>query len=63
MNIFFNMCLDLLPIRIGRIRIGMPWMPIPDQFRQNFAEPTQSGTDLQYWKILKYLDFYRFLTS
>ncbi len=25
---FFN-CLELMPIRIDRIRIGMPWMPLP----------------------------------
>jgi hypothetical protein len=57
------MCLDLLPIRIGRIRIAMPLIPIPDKIRQNFAEPTQPGTDPQYWKIPKYLDFCRFQTS
>jgi hypothetical protein len=39
------MCLELLSIRIGRIRVGIHWMPIPDQIRQNFAEPTQSGTN------------------
>jgi hypothetical protein len=51
-KMFKNMCLDLLPIRIGRIRIGKPLMPIPHRIQQNFAEPTQSGTDPQHWKIL-----------
>ncbi len=36
--IYFFICLELLLIRIGRIRIGMPWMPIP--IRQNEADPT-----------------------
>ncbi len=50
-RLFLNMCLDLLQIRIGLIRIRIPWMPIPDKIRQNFAEPNQSGTDPQHWKI------------
>jgi hypothetical protein len=39
------MCLELKPIRIGQIRIGMPYMPIPIPIRQNYADPTRP--DLQ----------------
>jgi len=33
-------CLELIPI-LGRIRIGMPWMPIPIRIRQNYVDPTR----------------------
>jgi hypothetical protein len=35
--IYFLICLALIPIRVGRIQIGMPSMPIP--IRQNDADP------------------------
>jgi hypothetical protein len=34
--------LELIPIRIGRIRIGMPWMPIPSRIWKNNADPIPS---------------------
>jgi hypothetical protein len=34
------------PIWIGLIRIGMPWMQIPIQIRQNDADPTRSGSTM-----------------
>ncbi len=36
-------CLELIPIRIGRIRIGKPWITIPIRIRQNDADPSRSG--------------------
>jgi hypothetical protein len=33
------MCLELIPIRIGRIGNGKPWMPMPIPIRQNDADP------------------------
>jgi hypothetical protein len=40
----FFICLELIPVRISRVRIGMPWMPIPILIRQNDADPTRSGS-------------------
>jgi hypothetical protein len=40
----FFICLELIPIRFGRILISMPWMPIPIRSRQNYADPTRSGS-------------------
>ncbi len=39
-------CFELIPIRNRRIRISMPWMPIPIQIRipQNDMDPTPSGS-------------------
>ncbi len=34
-------CLEMIPIRIHRIRIDMPWMPF--RIRQNDEDPTGSG--------------------
>jgi hypothetical protein len=34
------MCLELIPIQIGRIWIGMPWILIRIQIWQNDADPT-----------------------
>jgi hypothetical protein len=33
------MCLELIPIRIGRIRIDMSWMMIPIRIRENDPDP------------------------
>jgi hypothetical protein len=38
------MCLEFMAVRIGRIRIRMPWMPIPIQIWQNDADPTLCGS-------------------
>jgi hypothetical protein len=40
----FFISLELIPIRIGRIRNDMPWMPIPIRIRQYNADPTGSGS-------------------
>jgi hypothetical protein len=46
----FFMCLALIPIWIGRICIGMPWMPFPIRIRQNDADPSRSGPTTQgFW--------------
>jgi hypothetical protein len=42
-------CLDLIPTRIGRIRISMPWMPIPIQIRQNGANPPDPDPGPQHY--------------
>ncbi len=41
-------CLEMIPIRIHRIRIDMPWMPI--RIRQNYEDLTGSWciTDIFY---------------
>jgi hypothetical protein len=38
----FFICLTMIPIRYGRIRIGMPWMSA--RIQQNDADPTRSAT-------------------
>jgi hypothetical protein len=41
-----NICVrkELIPVRIDRIWIGMPRMPIPIRIRQNDADATRSGS-------------------
>ncbi len=46
-------CLEMIPIRIHRIRIDMPWMPF--RIRQNDEDPTVSGfTTLTFLMSLRF---------
>ncbi len=36
--------IDTVPIRIGK-----PWMPIPFRVRQNYVDPTRTGSGPQHW--------------
>jgi hypothetical protein len=40
----FFICLELIQVRTGRLRIAMSWMPIPIGTLQNDAYPTRSGS-------------------
>jgi hypothetical protein len=56
------MCLESIPIRIGRMRIGKAWMPI--LIRTIDADPTRSGsTTLIIFTLYctSHLHLYRFL--
>jgi hypothetical protein len=50
------MCMALIQIWIGRIRIGMPWMPMPIWIQQNDADPTRfgSGSSAQERTLVKF---------
>jgi hypothetical protein len=48
------MCLEKIPIRIDRIRNGLPWMPISIRIRQNDADPIRiNNTAKNYKKIYR----------
>jgi hypothetical protein len=52
----FLICLEmeLMQIRIGRIRIDMPWVPIPIPIPQNDADPTRSRSGSTTLHYLRY---------
>ncbi len=57
------MCLELIPIRIGRIRIGIPWMPILIWIRQIDADTTRSGSTILLLWLFLLLNQWRYFDS